>query len=243
MWCRVEKGQLLLPVLAILFLFGLFWITYVLWCRQVYWTMRMDVASDVVALSAARGQALLLNDMGTAQWLENPFMQKAKVFSKNVAHMQIEAKNGFEAMNGILRIFEWKFEKDVFAIAQMVAKENGASAPAIPLSSYGHQLEAQSVKVFYFAHLIYVGSAQYQAAYFTRKWSPGKTHPQPPHETWWSVCHGSVCQAGGARLWLDVAPADVAHNGGFPSAQASFMRSLGFQCFYPQFNARLLPKK
>ncbi len=238
-----ENGQLLLPILGVLFLFGMFWVTYVFWCRTVYWKMRMDVTSDMVALSAARDQAEQLNYMATCQWLENPFMQKAKVFSKNIAHMQVAARNGFEAMNGLLRLFDLKFEKEVYGVAQMVAEKNGADLPAVPLESYGHQLQAQSVHVFYFADLIYVGDVNYEKAYFTRTWNTRETHPQPPHENRWLTCHGSICQDGRAHLWLDVLSGDIANNGGFPSAEASFLRSLGFQCFYPQFNARLLPKK
>src|SRR5262249_36615370 len=137
----------------------------------------------------------------------------------------------------------WKFEKEVFAVAQMVAKANGADLPAVPLSSYGHQLEGQSVRIFYFAKFLLVKTANYKPAYFTRTWKPRMTHPQPPHETWWNVCHSGICERRGAGLWLDVKSSDVANNGGFPSDQASFLRSLGIQCCYPQFNARLLYPK
>ena len=30
-----EAGELLLPILGVMFLFGLFWVTYVFWCRTV----------------------------------------------------------------------------------------------------------------------------------------------------------------------------------------------------------------
>src|SRR5262245_59955760 len=59
MLLRLESGQLLLPILAVLLRFELFWFTYVRWCRTIYWKMRMDAAADAVALSAAREQAAL----------------------------------------------------------------------------------------------------------------------------------------------------------------------------------------
>jgi hypothetical protein len=237
-----QTGQLLLPILGVLFMFGIFWVSYVLWCQTIYWKMRMDVVSDLVALSAVREQAVQLNELATFQGTENLFLQKAKVFSKNIAHMQVTARDGFEAENHLMRLVESQFENKVWGVAQIIAKENGADLPAEALMPYGHQLAAQAVHIFYFADWLPVGERNYPSAYYTRTWSPKKTCPQPPHETQWLVCHKNICEDGRARLWLDARPDDILNNGGFPSAEAPFLRSIGIQCFYPQFNARLLSK-
>ena len=62
-----SRGQLALPMLAVLVLFSLFFVAYIELCRRIYWQMRMDLAADVVALSAARAQAGMLNDLCVAQ--------------------------------------------------------------------------------------------------------------------------------------------------------------------------------
>src|SRR5258706_12940505 len=115
---RNENGQLVFPMISVLFLFGLFWVTYVLWCREIYWKMRMDATSDLVALSAAREEAAILNYMATCQWVENIGMQKAKIVSEDVAHMQVEAKYIFSFTNNMLKL-QSKFAKGwILAVAE-----------------------------------------------------------------------------------------------------------------------------
>ena len=59
-----SRGQLALPMLAVLVLFSLFFVAYIELCRRIYWQMRMDLDADVVALSAARAQAGVLRRTG-----------------------------------------------------------------------------------------------------------------------------------------------------------------------------------
>jgi hypothetical protein len=86
------------------------------------------------------------------------------------------------------------------------------------------------------------GARRYSTAYLVRgpEWSPEKKHPQPPHTIKWMTCRDRICSTAKAGLWLDVNSSSVISNGGFPSPQGSFMREVGIQCFYPQFNAQLV---
>ncbi len=241
---RNSNGQLLLPIVAVLFFFGMFWVTYVCWCRIVYWKMRMDIASDLTALSSARQQATVLNYVAGLQTLENAFLPEIKGYGV----MQISMKNDFETLNQILQIYESKYGAQTLAVAQMVANANGANLPIFPIIGFSLRenlnphLDPQEVRVMFFAHLVYVGSRTYPQAYYTRDWSPDKTKAQPPHRSCWNVCRDSICGQGQARLWLDVDPGSKLNDGGFPSKNASLLRSIGIQCFFPQFDAQLLHK-
>jgi len=241
-----ENGQLLLPILGVLFLFGLFWVTYVLWCQEIYWKMRMDVASDMVALSAARQQATILNYLGTLQSMENLFLPEIKGYGI----MDMSMKNDFEGLNQLLQVYKRSFGAQVVFVAQEVAAKNGSNRPILPAldSSLSENtnpcLDPHEVKIMYVAQGWPVGFHTYKEAYYTRHWSENVLKAQPGvHKSFWKVCHDSICSDGRARLWLDVKPTDKANDGGFPSQKASLLRSIGIQCFYPQFNAQLLPKK
>jgi hypothetical protein len=240
---RSEDGQLLLPMLAVLFLFGLFWVTYVLWCRHVYWRMRMDMAADATALSAMREEAAMLNTIGTMQYLENRFLQKVKLFGEDVAGVQIENANTFDQYNASMtELADWFYPAYAVNVARTVAQANGATQSPLPVPFPQNHLKAQELNVHILDGVIPVGERYYKAAYYARDWWPNKTAPQPIHRETWTVCHDGICEKGKARLWLDVDGGNVLNNGGFPSEHASFWRSLGIQCQYPQFNARLLPK-
>ena len=241
-----EKGQLLLPILAVLFLFGLFWVTYVLWCRQVYLNMRMDVASDATALSAAREEAAILIYIATYQMLESTMMPEFK----DGGVMQKSVQPTFENYNKELQRYEKSFSEQVFLVAKNIAQLNGANIPAVPVAhgnfsatdNFNDQLDSHGVTVLFLAGIWPAGGNEYPKAYFTRRWSSNTLKAQPTHESHWATCHDSICENGHARLWLDVDPGSWLDNGGFPSANRSLLRSIGIQCFYPQFNARLLPK-
>ena len=241
-----QNGQLLLPILGVMFLFGLFWVTYVFWCRNVYWKMKMDVAADAAALSAARQQATILNNVATIQTLENPFLPEVEGYGI----MDISMKGDFEGLNQVLQTYKGTFSVQVPLLAQIVATSNGGNLPIFPTvdgslaENTDSQLEPHQVKVLYVADGWFpVGGNTYPEAYYTRRWSENITQAQPTHKSYWVVCHDSICGQGRARLWLDVDPSSAINNGGFPSPKASLVRSIGIQCFYPQFNARLLPKK
>ena len=239
---RSKNGQLLLPILAALFLFGLFWVAYVLWCRHVYWRMRMDMAADATALSAMRDEAATLNDIATTQIGENLLLQKIRIAGEDVAAVQIANANAFNEYLLGTSLLVHQFSPHALGMAIIVAKANGANQipRAVPVPE--HHLKGIALNVN-FLHGIYpVYRQHYQAAYYARDWWPKKKSPQPIHRETWIVCHDHICEKGKARLWLDVDPNDALSNGGFPSEQTSFLGGLGVQSQYPQFNARLLPK-
>jgi hypothetical protein len=238
-----RTGQLLLPIVAVLFLFACFWIVYVRWCLKSYWKMRMDIAADFTALSVARQQAALLNYMATCQMSQNALIQKVSVKGQNIAHIQKVAVKPFELYNGLLKATYYTFIPTVVAVAQTVARSNGATLPALTKDNLGPRLEAQPVRAIIFHAYVPVGAKNYKMAYFTRQWSPRIRQAQPPHQSTWGVCRGLTCGVGKAQLWLDVSPDNDLNNGGFPSENASLWRQVGIQCFFPQFNARRLPKQ
>jgi hypothetical protein len=240
---RSRSGQLLLPIVALLFLFGLFWIVYVRWSLERYWEIKMDIASDFTALSAARHQAALLNYMATAQMSQNASLQKAGFKGKDFGHMQIVLRPMFEAQNAALLGVHATFEAHVAGVAQVVARANGANRPAVPMSALDSQLTPKGVRVFYFHKIFPAGVRYYPKAYFVRSWADTMRSPQPPHETEWFVCHDTTCGTGRARLWHDANPDDPLNNGGFPSDRLAAGRQVGFQNFYPQFNAKRVPKR
>ena len=241
---RNENGQLLLPILGAIFLFGMFWITYVSWCRTIYWKMKMDVTADLVALSAARQQATVLNYVAGLQTLENAFLPEIKDYGI----MQVSMKSNFEGVNQTLQRYKDSYGAQTLAVGQMVADANGSNLPIFPMigvsltENLNPHLDPQKVRILYLAHLWPVGYRTYSQAYYTRDWSPDKTKAQPPHKSCWSVCRDSICGQGQARLWLDVDQSSVMNDGGFPSKNASLLHSIGIQCFFPQFNASLLHK-
>src|SRR5216110_954350 len=115
------KGQLLLPMLSVLFLFGLFWITFVLWSRHIYWRMRMDMAADATALSAMRDEAAMLNTISTLEYLENPFLQKAKLFGEDIAGVQVFNIKMFTFYNSFMKSFVDLYGGDAYGVAKWVA--------------------------------------------------------------------------------------------------------------------------
>jgi hypothetical protein len=58
----------------------------------------------------------------------------------------------------------------------------------------------------------------------------------------WAVYRNSQYDAASARLWLDVTNDAPLVNGGFPRVDDTVLGGLGIQCFYPQFNARLMTR-
>ena len=239
---RGTRGELLLPILAVMVLFGIFWVIYVHWCQRVYWRMRMDMAADATALSAAREEAAMLNTIGTYQYLENLLMQKIKVGGKDITHVQASVASTFFEYNAGLQSTAKLYQMAVMNVARIVAKGNGANRSPIPSPLPQHHLKPQADTMNFFYGPILVWRQYCPAAYFVRDWLPRRTAPQPIHQTIWLVGHDDVWEKGKARLWLDVDPGSKLNNGGFPSAQASGWRAMGVQCNFPQFNAKLLPK-
>lgn len=237
---RSPSGQMLLPMIAVTFLFGLSLVVYVAWVRRVYWKLRMTLAAEAVALSAARQEASLLNEIGTAQWLENALIQKLNLFGENIAHIQISERDKFRALNRLITTAVAGYRASSYDTARFVAQHNGADSIPLCLPPPNPHLVPQTVRIGYFLKFVLVGVEVNRRAFYARDWWPNETHPQPPHRYTWRVCRGAVCEEAKVRLWLDVDPRTWYGNGGFPSTQPSFLQGLGIQCAYPQFNAQLM---
>lgn len=237
-----QNGQLLLPILAVMFLFGMFWVVYIRWCQKIYWQMRMDMAADAVALSAAREEAAMLNTIGARQVMENFLVQKGNIDGEDVAIMEKPLQPVFELYNWLLLGYVKTYTANVLKVAKTVAKANGANHLPIPIPVPQHHLKPQEIKVTFLVGYEPDGSKTYPKAYFARDWWPRKRAPQPIHRTTWLVGHDRIWEKGKARLWLDVDPKNKANNGGFPSEQATGLAGLGIQCNFPQFSARLMTK-
>jgi hypothetical protein len=235
-----QNGQLLLPILALIILFGLFLAGFLRWCRTIYWQMRVDMVAEAVAISASRAQAEMLNNLAFLQGLENVFLQKVALFQADVAHMQTTQIANFELNNQTLRLALNGFNGQTMAVAQAVARANGIGIPAVPSPTPGHHLEPQKVNVFYFTGPVLNGEKVYEKAYFLRKWGPGIGHAQPDHRVTWRVITNDVEGIATALVWLDLLPESVFNNGGFPGKDLSWIKNIGIQCFFPQFNARLI---
>ena len=236
---RSRAGQLFAPMILLMLLFAAFLAGFAGWCRAVYWQMRMDMVAEAVALSAARAQAGMLNNVATLQTAENLFLQKATVAGVDVAHMQIELKKEFDLSNQALSSYLLGFNGQTMLVAQSVARANRA-ALAVPYPKPDHHLQPEKVYVAYFAKIIPVGVDTYEKAYFTRRWGAGKRTPQPDHMTTWGVSKFGITGTATARVWLDARKDSFLNDGGFPSEDMPWWRQIGIQCFYPQFNARLV---
>lgn len=244
---RHPSGQMMLPMLAVFFMMGVFLIGYLHRCSALYWDMKMDIAARAAALSAARSQAEMLNTMATIQLAQNVPMQKV-FFLKEIAIMQRAMMVPFAALNGALNFQASRFSTTVLAVGLAVAKANGATLSApLPNSQLGHNLKPQAVTVAYLHVWVPAGVRRYPRAFYTRRWAPRTLNAQPDHRLGWFASRGSSMGRHFAQLWLDVKDDALGHNGGFPREGYRFrdliLEGIGFQCGYPQFNARLIPRQ
>ncbi len=204
----------------------------------------MDTTADLVALSGAREKARQLNALGTYQWLLNTLV----VRGKGKALTTIDKKAAFDGLNILLRWEENQFGIRVRAVNQLIAHLNGSNLPVVPdklalnEDPFSSRLRGQRLTVVYIVPDAPPIQQTYPKGFFARLWSPNRTKAQPDHESAWVVCRSDICGRGRAELWLDVEADSFLNNGGFPPERTSLWRSIGFQSFYPQFNARLLPK-
>jgi hypothetical protein len=234
-----QSGQLFAPMILLLLFFAAFLAGFAGWCRAIYWQMRMDMVAEMVALSAARAQAAMLNNIATLQNAENFFLQKATVIGVDVAHMQLALKPGFEFANNTLKFAVKGAKGQTYSIAQAVARANHV-ALTVPYPKPELHLVPVQVYVAYFVEYFLEDVGTYDQAYFTRQWGRGKMTPQPDHETTWAVSKFGIVGTATARVWLDVQTHSFMNDGGFPAEDMPWWREIGIQCFYPQFNARLV---
>src|SRR5258708_3784811 len=85
---RSQGGQILVPIVGLIFLFGCFLAGFLKWSQTVYWQLRADMVAEAVALSAARAQAEMLNDLAVLQTEQNAFLQKVDLHGVEMGHVQ-----------------------------------------------------------------------------------------------------------------------------------------------------------
>jgi hypothetical protein len=202
--------------------------------------MRTDMVAEAVAISAARAQAEMLNDLAVLQTSENAFLQQVQFGNVNVGHVQAAYAQEFKATNAVLIAALRGFNGQTMAAAQAVARANRIKILAAPYPKPGHHLEPQKVNIFYVAEFVPMGKEVMDKAYFLRSWGSGKLHAQPDHQVSWGVSDHGIVSTATASVWLDVSPDNWLNNGGFPGKDLSWMRNIAIQCFFPQFNARLV---
>jgi hypothetical protein len=237
-----KSGQLFMPMMVLMLLFGLFLSLYVRWCGRVYWQMRMDIAAEAVALSAARAQAAMLNNLATLQTAGNGFFQKAGVGQVHVAHVQVQMADQLNEYHETIQFFLRGYLGNAMGVASLVAKKNRATHVPAPFPKPTHYLNPQNVAVIFFAKWFPLPYPFfYENLFYARDWKNEMDNPQPVHKNAWAVAHNDIVGVASARLWLDVDPSDPIANGGFPRLKPNLFEGFGVQCLFPHFNARLAP--
>lgn len=239
---RGHHGQILLPGLAIILILMTSFMYFVRWGERTLWQMRMNLAADAAALSAARGEAEMLNNIAAANVMINYYVQKTEIPLRGAAIgiMQASDRANYEDWNHLLHNLIWGFKTLPAGIGETVARLNGAEGHSVyfpfPMDPY---LVGKDIYVAMWVRFIPIPQFLSEA-YYARAWSPDKLQAQPPHTTTWLVSRKGVRATASARLWLDVSSGGLANNGGFPRVNEGWIRGIGVQGFYPQFNARLL---
>lgn len=245
---RNEKGQVLLPGLALFLGLLCAFFLVVVGCRKELRQMRLQTAAIAGALSAARAQAQLLNDCAAYNLTLNGFLPLR--FGRYAA-THVNVRNAFV---GWLEAVKWvnrskaveNFWKGTLGYPQGVAKHvsrlNGAER-GLSWNPLTLQLSKKEVTVMYLAALAPPLPAfieNFESLYYARRWEPEVQRAQPNHSVIWQVERGSQFALAAARTYLDVSPSEFLHNGGFPpDNDQPWLEDLGFQPFFPQFNARL----
>lgn len=237
---RSERGQILLPGLAIFWALMMMFLALVVYGRHVLLQMRVNMAAEAVALSAARAQAQMLNKFASYNLLINPMLIPKY---KEYAALQKSAEPVLKGLADDQMREQLQFFIFPLHVGLRVAKANGCDPipkyiPTLP-GVYLHDLEVQLMQGIYPASL---GPVEIRNVYYVRYWSPGTRKAQPPHKTYWMVSKAGVSGRSGAGLYLDVQPDEEWQNGGFPSVDPeNWWDDAEIQSFYPQFNAHLLP--
>ncbi len=243
---RSESGQLSLPILAVLFLFGMFICLHARRSWATYRDMRLDITADLVALSASRTQAQNLNTLATMEDASNGLFQKLQIGPTDVARMSMTSFGKFNRYKKMMKGLDQKFIWDVMNAARITAKANGAKNLPVPLMKdhLGHLLKWKVVTIQLFLKSVVPAPIPPIAteAYLVRTWKPTVTQAQPIHKQKWKVCEEGTCKTGKAILWLDLRLIPLGNNGGFPPYDPGFLGGMGVQCMLPHFTSRQLSK-
>jgi hypothetical protein len=229
---------------GLLFVFGILLACYVKWCRIIYWRMRLDVIADATALSAARAQAQMLNRIAEKNLMMNTYLPKLTLFGHNYG--TISASKYKKLMDDVndLRNKVYGFKTYPSQVGRVVAKLNGADLLS-PYFPYPMDSYLQPETVYLWVRMPLPSPPLFtsvKGAFYVRIWSPDYIKAQPPHKTTWLIRKNGFRAISTAGVWLDVPVSSLTHNGGFPRKNESILHGIGVQSFYPQFNARLLPR-
>jgi hypothetical protein len=236
-----SRGQILLPGLG---LFGLFFGAFLLLVRYgniVLQQMRLDMAAEAVTLSVTRAEAQMLNDCAAHNMGVNSFFLAMRY--NNLAAMQTAMQPEFELWQIYHKIHSPRWGGYCGAVASQVAKQYGATAVLRSPTRISSQLTLRGLTVQLMDGAVPAGIKNYDDVYYERQWSPSTKRAQPNHRVTWMISKGTLTSIASAQVYLDVKPDAGLHNGGFPRADEDWEGKIGFQSFYPQFNARLVPAK
>ena len=254
-----KRGQILYPMAFVLLALLGFGVLLVNLSRLVYWRLRMDTAADAATLSAARILAEGLNRMGTLNNSLNLFFVPLTKI-ENVAAMEVSFRGGYEAARAAARGAERGYRALPYSAGYEVARLNGATG-SVPLRKMSLRLAGKKLHVGFYKMIGPIPvpcppfGKTYEPGYWTRRWGPDHRRAQPDHRVAWRVWRddlkpvaagwlglrpAKVSASAGARVWLDVAMWAHLQNGGFPREKENILGNIGFQSFYPQFNARLV---
>lgn len=237
---RNERGQILLPGLAMFWALMMLFLTLAVYGRHVLLQMRVNMVAEAVAISAARAQAEMLNKFASYNLLINPMLFPKY---KEYAALQKSAQPVLEGLADYQRLWQLpQFQIFPRNVGRRVASANGCDLEPrfIPTPSglILQDMEVQLMQGYYPASL---GPVEIDNVYYVRTWSPEKRKAQPSHRTYWMVSKEGVRGTAGARLYLDVQADESWQNGGFPSSDPeNWWDDAQIQSFYPQFNACLL---
>ena len=237
-----EKGQVLLPGLAVFLFASFFTITLIFYARHILLQMRVDTAAQATALSAARAQAEMLNKFASYNLVINPMIfPKYKTY----AGLQVAFEDEYEMLQEYQSLWEFhQFQIFPYRVGVWVARANGCKLDAyIPTPSQLFLQDVEAILMDGIYPIIPPVLLTLEKAFYVRTLGPDQRRAQPPHQTYWRVSRDGVKGYGAARLYLDVDPGDKVQNGGFPSSDPEhFWDDVQIQSCYPQFNAVLLPR-
>ncbi|HVO33456.1 MAG TPA: hypothetical protein VMU17_06025 [Elusimicrobiota bacterium] len=237
-----QEGQIALPLMMLVFVLGLFFVWYLHWCRALYWQMRVDMAADAAAISAARAEAETLNNLVVQNDAVNLLIQKVRAPAT-------DAMVGFTTGDKIpliqastmgLKASLFAFKTVPAGVGATVAQLNGCKGTPLywPVPSDPYLVPQRVHGIVAIDVPPFVLYRDFDSAYLARAWSPSKQKAQPPHRTTWLVTQNGFRGIATARLWLDT-PVSAYHTGGFPPVRGAWWADMGIQSIPPHFNARL----
>ena len=241
---RNERGQILLPGLAIFLGLLVLLLAFIAYGKQTLTQMRMEMAAQAAALSAARAEAQILNDaashnlaldgmvavdtdigLGTTQWdLKNPL---------DLWYAKENPMHSIQAILNGMKIFP-------VSVGNQVARLNGATKIQHWPLIIDPQLVTHDLEILFFKGIYPVPKLfEYDDIYYMRTWKPDLRRAQPTHMMSWWAGRDGVAAIGSAHVYLDVRKG-TSHNGGFPRPHQEIWEGLDVQSLYPQFNGRLV---